>query len=121
MAKLFSRNVKLENVYDRPMKVEVTRDPGKFPMFEFVIPSGGHKYMCYEDLHIEYNRDRPVNILVYVEGSREMGETNILPADIRANEKLELNYLNRAITITPTKGHFFSRLGFIILLKRVAQ
>ncbi|XP_059433621.1 uncharacterized protein LOC132166756 isoform X2 [Corylus avellana] len=88
MAKSFSRNVKLENVYDRPMKVEVRRDP---------------------------------DVLVYLEGSREMGETHILPADIRANEKLELNYLNHAITITPTRGHFISRLGFIIRLKRVAQ
>ncbi|XP_059432853.1 uncharacterized protein LOC132166107 [Corylus avellana] len=121
MAKFFSRKTKFKNAYGRAMKVEVRRDPGNFLEFEFVIPSGDYKYMRYEDLHIECNRDRPVNVLVYLEGSREMGETYILPADIRANEKLELNYLNRAITITPTRGHFISRLGLIITLKHVAE
>jgi hypothetical protein len=75
------------------MKVEVRWDPGNFLVFEFVIPSVGHKYMCYEDLHIECNPDRPVDIVVYLEGAREMGETHMLPADIRANEKLKFKLL----------------------------
>ncbi|XP_059433271.1 uncharacterized protein LOC132166473 [Corylus avellana] len=121
MAKSFSRNAKFENAAGRAMKVEVRRDPGNFLEFEFVIPSGDHKYMCYEDLRIEYNRDRPVDVVIYLEGARELGETHILPADIRANEKLEFNFLNGAITITRTRGHFISRLGLIIKLKQVAE
>ncbi|XP_059432854.1 uncharacterized protein LOC132166108 [Corylus avellana] len=120
--KLFSRNTRVENVHDRAMMVEVRQTTPDVLVMTVKIPPGEHKHICHEDIPGPAG-GRPGYVIVYVEGAREMGRKHILPADIRANEKLELNYSSERglITITPIRGNFIPRLGFIIRLRRVAQ
>lgn len=110
MAKLFKRNTKIENASDRIMVLEVRQDPGNFIERRDVIQPAEHIYICYDDLNNEYNRGRPVSVYVFLEGRPR--EEKILLADVRVNEKIELNCLDgNEISITPTKGHFIQRLG----------
>jgi hypothetical protein len=110
MAKVFSRNTRIENLYHKELIVEVRQDPGNFLEKIVEIEPGKHKYFCHEDIPLGL---RPVEVFVYIKGAREKDRVHILPADIRANEKLELNYSSeRGFTITHTRGNFIPRLGY---------
>ncbi|KAE7998804.1 hypothetical protein FH972_003312 [Carpinus fangiana] len=118
MAKVFSINTRVENLYHKAMIVDVRQDPGNFLEKIVEIEPSKHKYVCHEDIPLGL---RLVRVFVYIKGAREKDREHILPADIRANEKLELNYSSeRGFTITLTSGNFIPRLGFIIISKRVA-
>ncbi|KAE7998806.1 hypothetical protein FH972_003314 [Carpinus fangiana] len=119
MAKVFSRNTRVENLYHKAMIIEVRQDPGNCLEKMVEIEPSKHKYVCHEDIPLGL---RPVQVFVYIKGARQMDREYILPADIRANEKLGLNYSSEGgFTITRTRGNFIPRLGFIIELKRLGN
>ncbi|XP_040996019.1 uncharacterized protein LOC121242191 [Juglans microcarpa x Juglans regia] len=86
MVKPFSRNTRLENHSDEPLKVHVTED-GIFQCDDrfLIIQPGEHRYMCYADLRIEYKGGRLVEVLFYV-GDRQT--RRILTSQIRDHEKI---------------------------------
>ncbi|XP_041007185.1 uncharacterized protein LOC121251861 [Juglans microcarpa x Juglans regia] len=84
--KPFSRNTRLKNHSDEPLKVAVTVD-SRFQSddISLIIEPGEHRYMCYADLGIEYNGGRLVEVFFYI-GDRQMKP--ILTSQIRDHEKI---------------------------------
>lgn len=118
MAKLWSRNTKVENTYDVSMTVDVIQGPGNVLVTRFELPPGQFKYLCYEDLSCRYNPDRSVIVEVYLTEQRERGVSRIGTSVIRDNKKVVLNVSSDRITPTSTRGHFAGRLGLIIKLNK---
>ncbi|KAL4598116.1 hypothetical protein ACB092_11G036100 [Castanea dentata] len=114
MASLWSRNTEVKNESNETMVVKVTRDPGNFEFKEFIIPAGDHIYMCYNDIGIEHNPDRPVNVRVYVGDEQK---SYILAYRIRDSGKIVLRYRNGTVTPTYVDMYMVARIGLIIKIK----
>ncbi|KAG2718638.1 hypothetical protein I3760_03G228600 [Carya illinoinensis] len=102
------------------MKVDVMVDPGQFlsELSPGEIPAGEHRYICYADTGIEYNRDRGFEVHVYFEGDLKK---IIAPPDIRDNAIIELNYRNGTVTACHIKGNMIAMNGAVIVMKSTAK
>ncbi|EEF33015.1 conserved hypothetical protein [Ricinus communis] len=109
----------LENGYDHPMVLEGTRHLGMFPMVRITVPPGEVKDICYGNLCIEENPDRPILVSIFLDGAAEEEKKKyILSTLIRDNAKLVLNYENSNVTCMPVEGNIMARIGCIVNLKR---
>ncbi|KAE7998802.1 hypothetical protein FH972_003310 [Carpinus fangiana] len=118
---LFSRNAMVENNYTAgTMIVEAIRCPGGSELIRVKIPPEKHKYIRYSDLHIPYNKCQ-IAVCVYLEGASEEEKKYLLPSMIRDNEKIELNYKEGGVTVTPIKGNMIAMNGFVIKLKHASK
>ncbi|KAG2718639.1 hypothetical protein I3760_03G228700 [Carya illinoinensis] len=105
------------------MKVDVMVHPGNFlsEASPGKIPAGEHRYICYADIGIEYNRDRDFEVLAYFEGALNKDKKIISSSEIRDNAIIELNDLNGTVTALPIKGNMIAMNGAVIVVKRTAK
>jgi hypothetical protein len=92
------------------MIVEAIRCPGGSEVIRVEIPPEKHKYIRYSDFHIQYNKCE-IAVYVYLEGASEE-KKSLLPSMIRDNEKIELNYKEGRVTVTPIKGNMIAMNGY---------
>ncbi|KAG6718734.1 hypothetical protein I3842_04G167200 [Carya illinoinensis] len=85
MVNYFSRNTRLENYSDEPLKVTATVDRIFQLLDDIIIQPGEHSYISYADLGIDYNGGRLVEVLFYL-GDRQTEP--ILTSQIRDHEKI---------------------------------
>ncbi|XP_035550459.1 uncharacterized protein LOC108991859 [Juglans regia] len=116
MVRRFSRNTKLVNRSDEPLKVAVTvdrtfvKDDGCL-----IIQPGEHRYICYADLGIEYNGGRLVEVLFYL-GDRQTKP--ILTSQIRDHEKIIFSkHDDGTIDHDLIKGSMVNMNGIVISMK----
>ncbi|KAM4070923.1 hypothetical protein ACJW30_11G022700 [Castanea mollissima] len=116
MGSLCSRNTEVINESNETMVVKVIWDPGNSEDkdLERIIPAGGHKYMCYNDIGIENNRYRDVTVRVYV-GDEQKLQTSA--STIRNSGKIVLRYSNGTVTPTYIDMNMVARIGLIIKIK----
>ncbi|XP_015580975.2 uncharacterized protein LOC8276201 [Ricinus communis] len=118
MANAISIKSELENRHTDTMILEVTKHLGTVPYVSIKIPPGEVKDLCYGDLHIEDNPDRPPLVSVFVEGAAEVEKKYIFSSFIRDHAKLVLNFENGKVTVLPVKGNVLARIGCIVKLRR---
>ncbi|KAG2713214.1 hypothetical protein I3843_04G157300 [Carya illinoinensis] len=116
MVKPFSRNTRLENGSEEPLKVVVEAEYGSFPgEVLLTIPPGKHKYMCYDNLGIEYNGGRQVKVLFYL-GKRQTKD--ISTSQIRDHEKIKFfTHEDGTIDHEFIKGSMIQMNGIVISMK----
>ncbi|EEF33016.1 conserved hypothetical protein [Ricinus communis] len=116
MANAISIKSELENRHTDTMILEVTKHLGTVPYVSIKIPPGEVKDLCYGDLHIEDNPDRPPLVSVFVEGAAEVEKKYIFSSFIRDHAKLVLNFENGKVTVLPVKGNVLARIGNLFFL-----
>ncbi|KAG6718735.1 uncharacterized protein LOC122307756 [Carya illinoinensis] len=85
MVNYFSRNTRLENHSDEPLKVTATVDRIFQLLDDIIIQPGEHSYISYADLGIDYSGGRLVEVLFYL-GDRQTEP--ILTSQIRDHAKI---------------------------------
>ncbi|XP_059433306.1 uncharacterized protein LOC132166498 isoform X2 [Corylus avellana] len=118
---LFSRNARVQNNSTvGTMIVEAIRCPAGSEVIRIKIPPEKHEYIRYSDFHIEYNKC-DIAVYVYLEGASGSEKKSLLPSMIRDNEKIELNYIEGRVTVSPIKGSMIAMNGLVIKLKHASK
>ncbi|KAK9985071.1 hypothetical protein SO802_034596 [Lithocarpus litseifolius] len=111
MVRPCSRNTKIVNESNVPIRLEATWYPVRTLRNSVTIPPREHKFVCYRDFDKEGNRYRFVDIR-FIAGNAFV---NVLISDIRDHAKIVLNF-DGNITFNPIRGSVIRRIGLSIML-----